>query len=306
MNTPGRIHGVAGVGALALSLVATGLAAQPPSTDIGYLRLSPQGELVKGSFVRVTDRELYDNQPSFLSDDVLLYTAMRGSEPATTEIMRYQLSTGERRTLVDTPQSEYSPTEIPGRAAISLVRDYGEQKQQLWSFELAGSGPAREGKNLLPAINPIGYHAWVDERRVLLFVLGQPPTLQLATVGSDPGRVLEQNPGRALARIPGTRLMSFVHKVSPQEWWLCSVDVDSEPGQPRVERLIGMPEGSEDYVWSPDGSIWTAKGSELWRARPAEKRTWQRVADLADLGVQGMTRLAFDSAGRTLALVFSR
>ncbi len=297
-----------GLAVLASSILATSLAAQVPSTDIGYVRLSPDGELVEGSFVRVTDRDLYDNQPSFLNDNTLLFTSMKrgAGTDSTTEIVRYDLATKTSGTLIDTSESEYSPTKIPGRAAISMVRDYGEQKQQLWSVELADSGESKAEKNLLPGINPIGYHAWVDERRVLLFVLGEPPTLQVATLGPQAGRVLAKNPGRALARIPDSRLMSFVHKVSEEEWWLCSVDVDATADGPQIERLLQMPQGSEDYTWSPDGSVWTAQGSELLRAPPADPLQWHSVANLRELGVQGLSRMAFDASGRTLALVFSR
>ena len=53
--------------------------------------------------------------------------------------------------IVGTPQSEYSPTPVPGRDAISVVRDYGELKQQLWSFPLDGGEP----QLLLPDVNPV-------------------------------------------------------------------------------------------------------------------------------------------------------
>lgn len=317
---------------LAVACCAAPLAAQAPSTDIAIVGITADGALAPGAFHRVTDRALYDNQPAFLSETVLLYTAMKeaGEDDATsTEIIRYERDSGDRKTLVATPESEYSATPVPGRAAISVVRDYGNLKQELWSYDVGGSGPARPQRNLLPAVNPVGYHAWVDAKRVILFVLGEPHTLQLATVGPDAGKVLAENPGRSLARIPGSHRMSFIHKLSEDEWWLCAIDVDAavdgDGDAPAIEKLIRMPAGSEDTAWSPDGWVWTGHGSKLLRARtatvlhkggpnkgepgkdkPIEDATWQEVADLASRGVKNISRLAFDPQGGQLALVFER
>ncbi len=283
------------------------VAAQAPSTDIGVVSVTLSGTLAKNSFVRVTDRPLYDNQPSFLSSDVLFYTAMQEATEgvaASTEIVRYGLKSGTRRTVVATPESEYSATKIPEREAISVVRDYGELKQQLWSYTLGAPGPAKAEHNLLPGINPVGYHAWVDDKRLILFVLGEPATLQLATVGPDAGRVLAENPGRALARIPQTDRMSFVHKVSEKAWWLCAINVDDE--NVPIQRLIQMPEGTEDYAWSPDGWVWTGQGPTLLKAKLSDAMQWQEVADLTESGVHNISRLAFDATGQRLALVFER
>ena len=105
--------------------------AQAPSTDIFIL---PVDGVDVGAPHRVTDREGYDNQPKFLPDGrALVYSSLQDGG---TDIYRYDLASGETRLIVDTPESEYSPTPIPGREAISVVRDYGDLKQQLWSFPL--------------------------------------------------------------------------------------------------------------------------------------------------------------------------
>ena len=123
-----------------------------------------------GSPRRVTDREGYDNQPQFLPDGKgLVYSSLRDGG---TDIYLYDPATEDTRVVVQTPQSEYSPTPVPGRNAISVVRDYGDLKQQLWSFPLDGDEPDL----LLPDVNPVGYHAWVDRESVILYVLGEPAT----------------------------------------------------------------------------------------------------------------------------------
>jgi len=276
---------------IALGFVTLGVRAQLPSTDIFVVQVD--GKSV-GAVERITDRAGYDNQPQFLpSGDGLLYTAMGESG---TDIQLYDFKSKTRRAVTATPESEYSPTPMPGGGAISVIRDYGELKQQLWSFPLAGGEP----RLLLPDVNPVGYHAWVDEHTLLLFVLGEPHTLQTVKVGPGEGQVLADSPGRALARMPGRGEMSFVDK-SGDLWWLSAVDVTTG----KIRPLASMPEGCEDFAWAPDGSVWVGDGSRLRRWQP-DGDGWEVVAELAEAGVQGITRLALSPDGSRLALVSSR
>ena len=119
-----------------LFLVLAPALAQVPSTDIFLLAVDGDGV---GSPRRVTDREGYDNQPQFLPDGKgLVYSSLRDGG---TDIYLYDPATEDTRVVVQTPQSEYSPTPVPGRNAISVVRDYGDLKQQLWSYPLDGGEP---------------------------------------------------------------------------------------------------------------------------------------------------------------------
>lgn len=279
---------------LAGLLVVTATArAQAPATDISLVDLSADGEVV--AVTRVTDRPLYDNQPAFLADGSLLYTAAK--DDGSTDILRWSPETRTTTTVVSTAQSEYSPTPMPAGGSISVVRDFGNQDQQLWSFPLGAGEP----RLLLPDVNPVGYHAWSADGRLLLFVLGEPPTLRLASVGPGPGTVLEESPGRALARRPGSTEMTFVHKRSDDDWRLIAIDLATD-GRDRRE-LARLEPPHEDYAIAPDGALWSGRGSRLLRLRPSVDGDWVPVADLSSRGIAGLTRLAFDRSGRRLAVV---
>ncbi len=299
------------IATLTVVVLVQSLSAQdaPPSTDIFVVSWqSTDGEVpMVGSVTRVTDRDGYDNQPAFLppvGDQApeLAFTSANAS--GSTEILVHSLEDGATDTLISTPQKEYSPTQVPGSTAISVIRDYGNQRQELWRFDISGELPARDGagaKHLLPDINPIGYHVWTTDGRLLLFVLGDPPTLRLAKPGPGSGTVLAENPGRALKRIPGSDRLAFVHKVAANEWWITSVDLESR----KLERLFTTVEGSEDFAIAPDGAFWMAKDSHLYRRSPGDD-AWQTVADLAASGIGGITRLAWDQKGERLAVVAAR
>ena len=158
-----------------------------------------------------------------------------------------------------------------------------------------------DGRNatlLLEDIMPVGYHAWGDDRTLALFVLGSPPTLQLADANTGRADVIEERIGRSIHRIPGQRAISFVHKVAEDEWWIKRLDLRTQEVTPLVQTLTG----SEDYAWTPGGIIVMGRGSVLfqWDGGAA---AWSEVADLSSQGVEEITRIAVSPAGDWIAIV---
>jgi hypothetical protein len=62
--------------------------------------------------------------------------------------------------------------------------------------------------------------------------------------------------------------------------------------------------GSEDYAWLSAGTI--IMGSESTLYRFVEGGEWEAVADLAEFGVRGITRVAVSVAGGRIAVVGER
>jgi len=121
---------------------------------------------------------------------LVLYTAIDSVGQA--DIWSYNLRSGDRKNITQSnPESEYSATVTPSRARFSAIRVEPDSTQRLWTFESGGTNP----ELLLPSIQPVGYHAWLDEDRLALFVLGNPATLQIASVSQDAGRVVAEDIG---------------------------------------------------------------------------------------------------------------
>ena len=150
-------------------------------------------------------------------------------------------------------------------------------------------------------IMPVGYHAWADSTIVALFVLGSPATLQLASTRTGQGRVIERNIGRSIHKIPSQDAISFVHKVSENEWWIRRLDLRTE----RNTALVRTLPGSEDYAWTPRGTILMGQNSILYQWTPGTG-DWLEIADLGAQGVQSITRIAVSPAGDRIAIVGSR
>lgn len=269
--------------------------ASPPGTDIFLADLSEQRSQIKvGKPVNITKRPGYDNQPRFLPDGrSLFYTSIRADKQA--DIYRYDIEKGATARLTETAESEYSPTLTPDGRYFSVIRVEADSTQRLWEFPLAGGKPILA----LEKIKPVGYHAWVDEKTVLLFILGTPNTLQLVDVPTEKAETILTNVGRSLHRAPGQEKMSFVHKISADEWVIKVIDIKSR----KIDSIIRTLAGSEDYAWTPGGVLLMAKGSVLFKYDPARDKDWQQIADFSKDGVNAITRLTISPKGNRIAFV---
>jgi hypothetical protein len=268
---------------------------QPPSTDIFIVDLqNKDGRLTFNRPVNIINREGYDNQPHFLPDgDSLLFTSIR--EGALPDIYRYGLRDRSTARVTKTPEGEYSPTPMQGGKFFSVIRVEADQVQRLWKFPLDGGAPSL----VLENIKPVGYHAWIDERRLALFVLGRPATLQLADVRTGTSETIESNIGRSLHKHPLRNSLTFVHKLSDAEWVIKELEIDTR----KIRVVVRMLAGSEDFAWTGDGVIVSGKGSKLFKFDPRKDTEWQEAADFSAAGLKNITRLAISPRGDKVALV---
>ena len=266
----------------------------PPGTDIWLVDLTLRdGRVSLGTPVNVTARAGYDNQPAFLPDGSgLLYTRIGADAQA--DVWRYDFATRSARAIITTPESEYSPTPIPG-GGISVVRVERDSTQRLWRFDADGTNPTL----LLERLKPVGYHAWTGERTLALFVLGSPNALVLSTAGSERADTVARDIGRSPQSVPGRHAATFVQRVDSTESWLAEVDGETHV----VRRLVRLPPGADFHAWTPGGLVLTSDGTTLYQWDSHAAGPWVPVADLSALGLHEVTRLAVSPGGDRLALV---
>ena len=297
---------------------------RPADTDIFLATLSQSGDvLTVGPPVNITNSPGYDNQPSFTADgrqilfasDRGVVTRDRASSPAralpATDIYRYEIATRRIWRVTNTPESEFSPLLMPDGARVSLVRVERDGTQRLWSVKFDGS--PSEAVPLLPDVKPVGYHAWVDERTVALYVLGaanEPSTLQVADLDTGKTEVVATNIGRSLQRMPSGAI-SFVQR---------DPGADGSPAVATIKQLFNAAQpqrrsigvgvltrpaaGTADpfLAWLPDGSALMGSGTTLYRWRPGSEE-WTIVARLEGSGLSDVSRLAVSPTGDRLAIV---
>lgn len=266
-----------------------------PVTEIFLVEMKTRnGQIELGKPLQMTEWAGYDNQPMFLPDGKsLLYTSIRDDEQA--DIYQYNIAENAITNVTKTFESEYSATPTPDGKFFSAIRVERDSTQRLWKFPLTGGEPVLVFEN----IKPVGYHAWGDANTVAMFVLGNPPTLQIGDIRTGKAESVEKNIGRSLHKIPKRDAISFVHKISEKEWLIKQLDLKTRT----ISTLIQTLPGSEDYAWTPQGILLMGKDAKLYQCNPQKDRDWKEIADFSAAGLQSITRLAASPKGDRLAIV---
>jgi len=270
----------------------------PPQTDIYVGDLSVfDGLYFLANVHNVTNRpEAYDNQPQFAPDSrSILYTAAYDDgNDGQTEIHRYYLSSGRNTRITRTTESEYSPTPIPGDRAFSTIQVEADSMQRLWRFTMEGM----DAEVVLREVAPVGYHAWGNEESILLFVLGDPPTLQVADATTGVSEVVADSIGRSLNKIPNRNAWSFVERVSVDESWISEINI----GTHEILRLIQTRDGGDFHAWTPEGVLLMASGGQILQWDPEVDAEWRVMAELRYMNLT-FSRIAVSPDGTKIALV---
>lgn len=267
--------------------------AAPPGTDI-FLFPFKESKIMVADMRNITQRKGYDNQPQFLkSSKQLYYTSIRNDGQA--DIFLYDLESSRAKQITSTTESEFSPTQTPDGKFISTVRVEKDGTQRLWKFPVLGGDPVL----VLQNIKPVGYHTWLDSNTLALFILGEPSTLQLAEIDTGKTTVIASNIGRSIHKIPGKKTLSFVQKLTETTGTIEEYD----PQTKQTSVLIKLFPETEDYAWSPSGTLWTAKGAILYSFHPGKDQDWVQEADLSGSGLKQITRIAISPDERWIAVV---
>ena len=194
---------------------------------------------------------------------------------------------------MSSPESEYSATPLPDGSGISVIRVEADSTQRLWRFDLDGAN----GAVILPNVEPVGYHAWVDESTLVLFVLGDPATLQRADVPTGQTEVITRNIGRSIQRIPGSDDVSYAQVHEDGTATIMRLPSERTSPEPIAEAVSG----GDFHAWAPNGSLLMASGSVVY-AWSLSLDEWMPIADFSDLNIS-ISRLAISPDGTQIAMV---
>ncbi|WP_109260905.1 TolB family protein [Hyphobacterium indicum] len=268
-----------------------------PETDIVLASLEWNDGLpaIAGHQI-VTDAGLYDNQPAFDDQGGFYFT----SETAGSQTdIHYRNAAGEVRNVTNTPgESEYSPRPSPdGRSITYIHQAPGGYGGQVYRQALDGgtAGPVHD-------YGPAGYYALSgDQSRMLLFALTDP--FSLRWIGLDLGIEEEVTTGigRALYTAPDGQSAYFTLEHPDGGYTINQFGFDDSAITP-VFRLPGT---TEDYAvfTNPEGErawLTVSDGTLFYRV---SHDSWQPVADLAALNLNGISRLAVSPDAGQLAIV---
>jgi hypothetical protein len=273
------------------------------STDLMVVDTQGKGSklvLLPTTASLLTNRPEYDNQPSFINDSELIFSA--ADEKGNHDLILYSFRTKKFTNLTKTPdRSEYSPsmTECGSYFAAVVVEPDG--KQRLWLYPVTGEAPELLYEDILP----VGYYDWY-EAKAAMFVLGEPNSLVYAR-GKGSVDTLDNSIGRTVKKRPGTAEITYIDRKnsikSPEGEQFAIASYNLKTG---IRKTYGyaLP-GSQDFIWIDKSHLAMAKGDEVY-VKPITKSDWISAGKIESATHQSISRMAYSAESNRLVLVMNR
>lgn len=276
-----------------LFALSTFLSFAQPNTDVFLFDLITEKDGFKlSNFQNISNNEGYDNQPSFMDNETILYAGTRNAQ---TDIVKYDLKYGSKTWICFTEGGEYSPLKIPNQNAVSAIRLDPDGKQRLYRYDLKNST-----NTVLLDTLVVGYHLWFDKNTIISSVL-ESGFLSLYSSDLETGqnKRITTHVGRSLHHIPNSDLISFISKNTDGTSEIKSLN----PKTGVIKYIAPTLSGVEDMCWLADGSVIMAKGDVLFKLNPNNKLGWIEIVSLKSYGINNLSRLTVSPNGNKLAIV---
>ncbi len=278
---------------IALLLVSPALTFAQAGSEIYLFDLKDKkGELSISNGKNITNHKGYDNQPAFHPDEPVIYYSSFNDE-GRSDIKSFNYKTGVTSNITTTSEREYSPTITPDKQFLSCIIQRDNNAQDLGKYPIKGGEPVTLISDLI-----VGYHAWINPEQLMLFVLGEPNTLQLYDLKTKTHEVIEDKIGRSIHKIPGEQAISYVLKKSDSEWIIRKF----EPAAKATSDVVATLPGSEDLCWTSDGKIIMSSDTKIYFLDPSNDKEW-KVLSLQTPFTSKVSRLAVSKDGKKLAVV---
>lgn len=268
------------------------------ATDIYLFDIKIKGkEIFLSNPKNITEKRGYDNQPSFHPLLPVVYYAS-ADDSGRTDIIYYNYVTEETGKVTSTMEREYSPTVTPDGKHISCIIQRDNGQQDLGWYSIKG-GKAEILINHLK----VGYHAWADKNRLLLFVL-EDTTNSLYDYQLHPKKekIIAQKIGRSLHKIPRQKALSFIDKTADTAFAIKKFDLKTG----KISTITHSSGKGEDLTWTATGNILMSDGEKLFLFDTKAKGKWKLVNIRGNTsGIRNISRLAINGTNTKLAMVVS-
>jgi dipeptidyl aminopeptidase/acylaminoacyl peptidase len=280
---------------LIINLLTVTIFAQLPNTDIWLLDIKIEKDSIQfTNLVNATNRVGYDNQPAFSPDGkYILYTSIRDGKQS--DIYKYDLKTKITTQFTNTVTSEYSPTFMPDGKNISVVMVEVDSTQRLWKFPIKGGDPSL----IMDKVDSIGYHCWLDNTHVALFLITNPMKLVFTDITTQKSIYIKDIIGRSMHFVKTSKGERFFYSYKGQVY---STNIDNSTIQPET----ALEFKAEDFTFLNDDQIIIGNGSQLYKKTfysIGKDGLWKKISDLSSYGIKNITRIAVSPDGKKMAIV---
>ncbi len=236
----------------------------------------------------ISNNEGYDNQPSFVNDNQILFSSTRNGQ---TDIIDYRSNYDSKTWINFTEGGEYTPLKIPNKRAVSAVRLDKDGKQRLYAYNLSNGESTELIKDLV-----VAYYTWYDDNTIVSAVIENDSlNLYVSNLKDQSNYRYQKNVGRSFHKIPNSQLVSYISKENKQ-WTIKSLNPTS--GATKV--LANTIPEVEDMCWVINGDILMGKGSKLYKLTLNKDNDWKEIADLSEYGITKISRITTNSISNKL------
>jgi hypothetical protein len=248
----------------------------------------------------LTNREGYDNQPSFINDKEMAFSS--SDKNGNFDIIIYNFDTKRFTNLTKTEKTnEYSPRITDCGLYVSAVTVEENGNQRLWLYPINFGEP----ELLYDDIAPVGYYDWYNNKAAM-FVLGNPNQMVYAYGKNDIYKISE-NIGRSVQKRPETSTISYVNK---------NIKVSNPFGEGHLiqgfdvekREIVDLAEtipGSEDFIWMDKNTLLMGLHSDLYIYHIIKKE-WTKLGSISLKNHSNISRLSYSSKLKKLVLVMDR
>lgn len=233
------------------------------------------------NFKNISNQEGYDNQPSFMGNNNILYA---GTRNGSTDIGVHNIPSGQNWWLnVPTDGGEYSPQLIPSQQAVAAVRLDPDGLQRLYKYPFGEQAPELLFKDL-----QVAYFAFYDEESIMASVLSSDRLdLVLGNLKTKQIDTLIQGAGRSIHKVPNQNSMSYTIENENDIHEIYLYDMDARESYFVCELPIGI----QDYAWIDENRMILGSNAQFYRYDILEDNGWEKVADLKKYKIQDISRI---------------
>jgi hypothetical protein len=255
--------------------------------------------------VDISNNKGYDNQPVFIDKlNAIAYVSSRDNKP--TDVYLYDLATKKTKQFTNNDEAEYSPKLTPSGKYISVVKG---TEQNLTRISLDGTVTEK----IYTCKDSIGYYCWLSSDVIAAVVLTNPISLKLISINNKKETYLIDSVGRSLFYYDkGIVLCRTLRNANWVTYYHANVGhAEHHPGREYQATWSGectywiqLPTGTEDFYITDDGWIFSSNGSSIVYCNVKElSKGWQVLADLKNMGISKIFRLAVNKDKNKLAFV---
>lgn len=277
---------------LLILFIATSSFAQS-NTEVYLADISISDEAISVSnVINVSNDPGYDNQPSFISNDILVFA---GNNNGQTDIAKFDIKLNKKTWYHEgSASSQYSPQVIPNTSDLLAVHLDSTGYQRLFIHKDSDNSYAEAHPDLR-----IAYYALNDQFNMLATVLGDDDLdlvkVNLQTKETD---TIIGSAGRSIHKIPFIDSMSYTVLNEEGNFDIYQYDMERQESFFVTELPIGI----QDHIWLDDARILIGSGERLYLYDPFEGDEWREVGNLSAKGFKNITRLAISPDGKHIAL----